>query len=143
LPNPYWRQRGDYRQIWLWQINFNARHERPRLAKINQDLTAVQLSDKAKSPAKNLSGGQKQRLAIARAIVTESQILFADEPTGNLDSATGQLIIDKLFAFNRDQKTTFILVIHGNDLAARCDLQIRISDGQIVEIKVRKRARHA
>lgn len=99
--------------------------------RIEKALAAVELSDKKKSRARNLSGGQKQRLAIARAIVNEPQILFADEPTGNLDSATGQVIEDLLFKYNKDKGVTLIIVTHDQDLADRCDIQIKMRDGKI------------
>lgn len=97
-------------------------------------LKAVQLEDKIKSKAKNLSGGQKQRLAIARAIVNKPKILFADEPTGNLDSATGEVVEDLLFNYNKNLGATLIVVTHDDDLAAKCDMQVRIQDGKIVSI---------
>lgn len=102
--------------------------------KIERALEAVELSDKKKSRARDLSGGQKQRLAIARAIVNEPRILFADEPTGNLDSATGEVIEDLLFSYNKSKGVTLIIVTHDPDLAKRCDIQIRIKDGKIEAI---------
>lgn len=99
--------------------------------RIEKALNAVEIMDKKKSRARNLSGGQKQRLAIARAIVNEPQILFADEPTGNLDSATGQVIEDLLFKYNKDRGVTLIIVTHDHDLANRCDIQINMHDGRI------------
>lgn len=102
--------------------------------KIIAALEAVQLGDKVKQKAKNLSGGQKQRLAVARAIVNNPEILFADEPTGNLDSSTGDVIEDLLFSYNRDRGATLIIVTHDNDLAAKCDMQIKIKDGKIESI---------
>lgn len=92
----------------------------------------VDLADKAKVKAANLSGGQKQRVCIARAIVNNPKILFADEPTGNLDSATGEKIIKLLFDLNHEKGVTLIIVTHDEELAALCDRQIRIADGKIV-----------
>lgn len=102
---------------------------------VMQALESVELSDKAKSLARNLSGGQKQRLAIARAIVNKPKLIFADEPTGNLDSATGDKIMDLLFDINKNLGSTLIIVTHDHDLAARCKIQIHIKDGQITETK--------
>ena len=101
---------------------------------VDQALRAVGLSEKKNSLAKNLSGGQKQRLAIARAIATKPKILFADEPTGNLDSATGRQVEQLLFGYNRDNGTTLIIVTHDMDLARQCDMQIFIQDGKVVKI---------
>lgn len=103
-----------------------------RKAKILKALKAVGLEDKVKSRARDLSGGQKQRLAIARAIVNDPTILFADEPTGNLDSATGEQVEDLLFGYNKKRGTTLIVVTHDLDLAKKCDMQIYIKDGKLV-----------
>lgn len=105
-----------------------------RKARIMKALEAVELSDKAHARAKDLSGGQKQRLAIARAIVGEPKILFADEPTGNLDSKTGDVVEDLLFGYNKKHGVTLIVVTHDTDLAAKCDMQIHIADGRIRSI---------
>ena len=105
--------------------------QKMREAKINEALMAVDLYEKRKSRAKDLSGGQKQRLAIARAIVGDPQIIFADEPTGNLDSETGTKIEELLFNYNKQKGATLIVVTHDDDLAKKCDYQIRIKDGQI------------
>ncbi len=101
---------------------------------IEAALTAVELIDKKKSKARNLSGGQKQRLAVARAIVNSPKILFADEPTGNLDSVTGAVVEDLLFNYNKKNGVTLIIVTHDPDLASRCDMQINIKDGKIESI---------
>lgn len=95
-------------------------------------LEEVDLADKSKLRAADLSGGEKQRLAIARAIVNRPKILFADEPTGNLDSETGRLIEDLLFRYNKEKGVTLIIVTHDIDLARRCDLMVRIHDGKIM-----------
>jgi putative ABC transport system ATP-binding protein len=106
-----------------------------RRTKIESALSAVELLDKKKSRARDLSGGQKQRLAVARAIVNGPKILFADEPTGNLDSVTGMIVENLLFDYNKKSKVTLILVTHDADLAARCDIQIRIKDGRVESMK--------
>ncbi len=95
-------------------------------------LKAVELDDKAGNKANNLSGGQKQRVCIARALINEPKIIFADEPTGNLDSQTGRKIEDLLFALNKKKGITLIFVTHDPDLAKRCQRQVHIKDGQIV-----------
>lgn len=94
-------------------------------------LEAVDLADKANNKAVNLSGGQKQRVAIARALINNPKVIFADEPTGNLDTATGEKIEDLLFALNKQQGITVIFVTHDPDLARRCQRQIVIKDGRI------------
>lgn len=116
---------------------------RQRTARIEQALQRVELSDKLKVAAKNLSGGQKQRLAIARAIVNKPAIIFADEPTGNLDSTTSKTIEDLLFSLNRDQGTTLIFVTHDPDLAGRCDIRIYLKDGIIEKIENERAAKPA
>ena len=95
-------------------------------------LEAVELTDKAKNKASNLSGGQKQRVCVARAIANSPEIIFADEPTGNLDSKTSKKIEDLLFSLNKENGITLIIVTHDEALAAKCDRQIRIQDGQII-----------
>ena len=102
-----------------------------RAHKINTALKAVDLYDKRKNRAKDLSGGQKQRLAIARAIVGDPQIIFADEPTGNLDSETGAKVEELLFDYNKQKGVTLIVVTHDADLAKKCDYQIIIKDGRV------------
>lgn len=101
-------------------------------------LAKVELSDKVNQKARNLSGGQKQRLAIARAIVNEPDIIFADEPTGNLDSKTGAHIENLLFKLNKEGKT-LIIVTHDDELAAKCDMQIYVKDGLISKVIQPKR----
>lgn len=96
-------------------------------------LEELELGDKAKSKAVNLSGGQKQRTVIARALVNNPRIIFADEPTGNLDTATGAVVEDILFTLNRENGITLIVVTHDEELARRCDRRILIRDGKVVE----------
>lgn len=105
------------------------RKERRTLAE--KALKTVGLTERIKFKANDLSGGQKQRVCIARAIVNNPKILFADEPTGNLDSVTGDKVIKLLFDLNK-KGVTLIIVTHDDDLAALCDRQIRISDGKII-----------
>jgi putative ABC transport system ATP-binding protein len=96
-------------------------------------LEQLELADKAKNKALNLSGGQKQRTVIARALVNSPRIIFADEPTGNLDTVTGAIVEDILFDLNRENGITLIVVTHDEDLAARCDRRLFIRDGLLVE----------
>jgi putative ABC transport system ATP-binding protein len=95
-------------------------------------LKAVELEDKAGAKAGTLSGGQKQRACIARALINTPNIIFADEPTGNLDSHTGKTVEDLLFKLNKEQGITLIIVTHDRDIAARCDRQLHIKDGKLV-----------
>ena len=95
-------------------------------------LKKVGLGERWSHYPSQLSGGEKQRVAIARAFATEPAVLFADEPTGNLDSKTGEHIIDLMFDLNRDSSTTLILVTHDKDLAARCDRIIGLDAGRLV-----------
>jgi putative ABC transport system ATP-binding protein len=95
-------------------------------------LERLELADKAKNRATNLSGGQKQRVVIARALVNNPRIIFADEPTGNLDSATGALVEDMLFDLNASNGITLVVVTHDDDLAARASRQVYLRDGLVV-----------
>lgn len=96
-------------------------------------LEQLELDDKARNKAVNLSGGQKQRTVIARALVNDPRVIFADEPTGNLDSATGAVVEDILFRLNREHGITLIVVTHDEDLAARCDRRVFMRDGVLLE----------
>jgi putative ABC transport system ATP-binding protein len=96
-------------------------------------LRQVEMDDKYKNRATDLSGGQKQRSVIARALANRPRLIFADEPTGNLDSATGAVVVDLLFALNKEQGITVVLVTHDEELAARCDRRIYLKDGEIVD----------
>lgn len=99
--------------------------------RVNEMLIKVGLEDKAKSVPSKLSGGQKQRVCIARALVTNPKVVFADEPTGNLDTETGESIEQLLFGMQKDLGTTVIVVTHDDDLAAKCDRVIQMKDGNI------------
>jgi len=95
-------------------------------------LERVGLAERLYHYPKQLSGGEQQRVAIARAFASQPKILFADEPTGNLDSATGATVIELLFDLNREQGTTLVLVTHEERLAQRCERQIRLEAGRLV-----------
>lgn len=95
-------------------------------------LTRVGLAQRLHHTPLKLSGGEQQRVALARAFVTQPTILFADEPTGNLDSKTGGKIIDLLFELNQEQHTTLVLVTHDPVLAKRCQRSITLEAGRIV-----------
>ena len=95
-------------------------------------LKSVGLQDRKSHYPKQLSGGEKQRVAIARAFVSRPTVLFADEPTGNLDTASGDRVADLLFDLNKKLKTTLVLVSHDRMLADRCDRVLELSAGRLV-----------
>ena len=109
-----------------------------RKQRVDDALEAVELSDKVQNRARDLSGGQRQRLVIARAIVNNPSIIFADEPTGNLDSQTGEKVEQLLFGLNKKRGVTLVIVTHDNELADKCDTQIHIKDGVIQAVTHRK-----
>ena len=94
-------------------------------------LERVGLAERLGHYPRQLSGGEQQRVAVARAFVTEPRLVFADEPTGNLDSETGEQVIDLLFEMNRERGTTLVLVTHDVELAKRCDRRLHIAAGEI------------
>lgn len=96
------------------------------------ELEAVGLKDRLSHYPSELSGGEQQRVAIARALAPDPTLLLADEPTGNLDEATGETIIDLLFGIRQDRNMTLVLVTHDLRLAARCDRTIKLNSGKIV-----------
>ncbi|GAB3752909.1 ABC transporter ATP-binding protein [Lysobacter olei] len=95
-------------------------------------LEKVGLGPRLHHYPRQLSGGEQQRVALARAFVTRPSLLFADEPTGNLDTATGQAVIELLFALNAEAGTTLVLVTHDDHLASRCGRQLRLDSGRLV-----------
>ena len=103
-----------------------ARHE------ATQWLARVGLRARLGHYPKHLSGGEQQRVALARAFATRPRLLLADEPTGNLDAATGASIIDLMFSLNREEGTTLVLVTHDEAIAQRCDRSLRIAGGRLV-----------
>ncbi|HEY6598314.1 MAG TPA: ABC transporter ATP-binding protein [Pseudomonadales bacterium] len=98
-------------------------------------LRRVGLGERTSHYPRQLSGGEQQRVAIARAFASRPKILFADEPTGNLDSVTGAKIIDLLFELNAAFATTLVLVTHDKQLADRCDRVIELDAGQVVAVR--------
>ena len=97
-------------------------------------LERVGLAHRLQHYPKHLSGGEQQRVALARAFAPNPRLIFADEPTGNLDAATGHQIIDLMFAINAERGTTLILVTHDEEIAARCDRRLRMHAGEIAEV---------
>ena len=95
-------------------------------------LADVGLTDRQSHRPKQLSGGEQQRVAVARALANEPGIVLADEPSGNLDTATGRMLHDLLFRLNKQNGTTFVIATHNRELADRCDREIRMADGRIV-----------
>jgi putative ABC transport system ATP-binding protein len=98
-------------------------------------LARVGLEDRQQHYPRQLSGGEQQRVAIARAFAGSPRILFADEPTGNLDRSTGERIADLLFALNREEGTTLVLVTHDHQLAQRCGRQLQMDSGELRELE--------
>ncbi len=109
-------------------------------ARAREALDAVGLTPRRRHYPAQLSGGEQQRVAIARAFVHEPSVLFADEPTGNLDQRTGQHVCDLLFALNRDHHTTLVLVTHDPHLAARCTRQMELDAGRTLNVIAAARA---
>ncbi|TXK60570.1 ABC transporter ATP-binding protein [Alkalisalibacterium limincola] len=110
------------------ELSGNVDHQR-----VSRVLEDVELTPRRRHYPRQMSGGEQQRVALARAFVTRPRILFADEPTGNLDQATGQHIIDLLFSMNREYGTTLVLVTHDLTLAARCGRIYRLDGGRLHE----------
>ena len=104
-----------------------------RLAMARKELKNMGLGGRAEHMPTEMSGGQQQRVGIARAFVSKPRVIFADEPTGNLDRQTGDKIADLLFSLNREHGTTLIMVTHDLQLAARCDRCLRLVNGQLQE----------
>lgn len=106
-----------------------------RAQRVNALLEQVGLANKAKNRSHELSGGQRQRVAIARALVTQPKIVLADEPTANLDSETGQTIIELMRSLNEKQKTTFIFSSHDPKVIEHARRIVRLQDGRVIEDK--------
>lgn len=97
------------------------------------ELEAVGLATRGDHYPSQMSGGEQQRVALARAVVGRPEILLADEPTGNLDAATGEMVMKLLFDLRDRHNSTLVLVTHAPELAARCDRVVQLSDGQVIE----------
>jgi len=121
-------------------VPLELRGERGAEARARELLDRVGLSGRGHHFPTQLSGGEQQRVAIARAFVNRPRILFADEPTGNLDGATGSRIVELLESLNREDGTTIVLVTHDLSLAARARRVIRVADGAVVEDSDRRAA---
>jgi putative ABC transport system ATP-binding protein len=109
------------------------KNDRDARNKAAQLLQRVGLESRMHHYPNQLSGGEQQRVAIARAFASEAKILFADEPTGNLDTVTGARVIDLLFSLNREYATTLVLVTHDDRLASRCGRVVRLVAGRVTE----------
>lgn len=107
------------------------RGDRQAREKAQEMLSRVGLSSRLKHYPKYLSGGEQQRVALARAFVTEPPLLFADEPTGSLDAATGESVIQLMFAMNRERGSTLVLVTHDLSIASRCARTLTITAGRL------------
>lgn len=113
-------------------IMLPARLARNKNAKPDELYSALEISDRIKHYPSELSGGQQQRAAIARALINSPDVILCDEPTGNLDKASGEEVMDLLKRFNKDQGKTIVIVTHDKEIAGQCNRVIEISDGIIV-----------
>jgi predicted ABC-type transport system involved in lysophospholipase L1 biosynthesis ATPase subunit len=119
----------------LWNMRGQRKPLRQRAEAL---LGTVGLADRLEHTPLELSGGEQQRVALARALINEPELVLADEPTGNLDSVTGEAILKCLFSMTQERRHTLILVTHNDDVANRCDRVIRMKDGCVVELKEAK-----
>lgn len=106
------------------------------IKRVKEIIKLVGLENRMFHKPNELSGGERQRVAIARALVNEPKIILADEPTGNLDSKSGKMIIDLLIKINRERGTTLVIVTHDNEIASLAERIIKLEDGKIVEEKI-------
>ena len=120
-------------------LAFRGVPKKERLKKAREYMELVGVDKQEKHMPKQMSGGQQQRVGIARALVVKPQIIFADEPTGNLDSKTTMEVLQLMQKIVREQNQTLVMVTHDNNLASYADRRIRIVDGKIVNIEVGQR----
>ncbi|WP_097461856.1 ABC transporter ATP-binding protein [Mangrovitalea sediminis] len=118
------------------QLPLELRGDKDAEKRARQLLERVGLGDRLSHRPRQLSGGEQQRVAIARAFASDPRILFADEPTGNLDTETGAEIVELLMTLNREEGTTLVLVTHDTQLAARCSRQLRMEAGRLGAVPV-------
>ena len=116
-------------------LSFRGMSKRERLKRAKKFMDLVGVGDQAKHMPNQMSGGQQQRVGIARALVVSPEIIFADEPTGNLDSRTTMEVLRLMQTIVREQGQTLVMVTHDNNLASYADRRIRIVDGKIVAIE--------
>lgn len=122
-------------------LSFRGESKSSRLKKADQMLDLVNLKKHKKHMPNQMSGGQQQRVGVARALVMDPKIIFADEPTGNLDSHTSEEVMRLMQRVVREQKKTLVMVTHDNHLAAYADRVFHIMDGQIVKIEENRKER--
>jgi putative ABC transport system ATP-binding protein len=113
-------------------MRFSGRGKEERGRRTAELLELVELGDKRENKPSELSGGQQQRVAIARSLANDPKIIVGDEPTGNLDTKTGETILELLLRLNKEEKKTLILVTHDQRIADKADRIIRMQDGQII-----------
>lgn len=106
--------------------------EQEAISRAERLLDQVGLSDRAHSFPHQLSGGEKQRVALCRALINQAKLIFADEPTGNLDSHNGDQVLELLIALQKEQGSSLVLVSHSSDVVARADRVVRMKDGKVV-----------
>ncbi len=115
--------------LTVWEMRRQKAHYR---AKAEALLAAVGLSERMNHTPLELSGGEQQRVAMARALMNDPELVLADEPTGNLDSVTGDQVLQSLFSLTRERRHTLVLVTHNNEIAATCDRIIHLKDGRLL-----------